>query len=107
MILLFMIIFSSAHYLKATRLVIILKKVFQYTSTPSNLPAKCYLSFHELLSVSPYRYSIHLWDLNHPGTWESKGTYVYYTDFIMELAMLFLDLMHHIHMLVRQRELVM
>ncbi|CAL8236370.1 unnamed protein product [Boreogadus saida] len=46
------------------------------------------------------RYSIHLWDLNHPGTWESKGTYVYYTDFIMELAMLFLDLMHHIHMLL-------
>ncbi|KAJ3593720.1 hypothetical protein NHX12_006054 [Muraenolepis orangiensis] len=46
------------------------------------------------------RYSIHLWDLNQPGTWESKGTYVYYTDFIMELAMLFLDLMHHIHMLL-------
>lgn len=47
------------------------------------------------------RYSIHLWDLKHPGTWENKGTYVYYTDFIMELAMLFLDLVHHIHMLVR------
>ncbi|XP_034043198.1 E3 ubiquitin-protein ligase AMFR-like [Thalassophryne amazonica] len=46
------------------------------------------------------RYSVHLWDLNHRGTWESKGTYVYYTDFIMELAMLFLDLMHHIHMLL-------
>uniref|UniRef100_A0A3Q3VW20 Uncharacterized protein n=1 Tax=Mola mola TaxID=94237 RepID=A0A3Q3VW20_MOLML len=46
------------------------------------------------------RYSIHLWDLKHPGTWESKGTYVYYTDFIMELAMLFLDLVHHIHMLL-------
>ncbi|XP_067104991.1 E3 ubiquitin-protein ligase AMFR [Osmerus mordax] len=46
------------------------------------------------------RYSIHLWDLNHPGTWESKGTYVYYTDFIMELTMLSLDLMHHIHMLL-------
>nr|XP_057944897.1 E3 ubiquitin-protein ligase AMFR-like isoform X2 [Doryrhamphus excisus] len=46
------------------------------------------------------RYSIHLWDLNHPGTWEGKGTYVYYTDFTMELAMLFLDLMHHIHMLL-------
>ncbi|CAL9701933.1 unnamed protein product [Knipowitschia caucasica] len=46
------------------------------------------------------RYSIHLWDLSHDGTWESKGTYVYYTDFIMELAMLFLDLMHHIHMLL-------
>lgn len=51
--------------------------------------------------ISVLRYSIHLWDLKHPGTWENKGTYVYYTDFIMELAMLFLDLVHHIHMLVR------
>ncbi|XP_076863719.1 E3 ubiquitin-protein ligase AMFR [Brachyhypopomus gauderio] len=46
------------------------------------------------------RYSIHLWDLNHEGTWESKGSCVYYTDFIMELALLCLDLMHHIHMLL-------
>uniref|UniRef100_A0A8C7V350 E3 ubiquitin-protein ligase AMFR n=1 Tax=Oncorhynchus mykiss TaxID=8022 RepID=A0A8C7V350_ONCMY len=46
------------------------------------------------------RYTIHLWDLNHPGTWESKGSYIYYTDFIMELSMLSLDLMHHIHMLL-------
>lgn len=46
------------------------------------------------------RYVIHLWDLNHEGTWEGKGTYVYYTDFIMELTLLSLDLMHHIHMLV-------
>ncbi|KAI1890126.1 hypothetical protein AGOR_G00170420 [Albula goreensis] len=46
------------------------------------------------------RYTIHLWDLNHQGTWENKGTYVYYTDFIMELALLSLDLMHHIHMLL-------
>ncbi|KAI1904261.1 hypothetical protein AGOR_G00003860 [Albula goreensis] len=46
------------------------------------------------------RYIIHLWDLNRAGTWESKGTYVYYTDFIMELALLSLDLMHHIHMLL-------
>ncbi|CAB1322827.1 unnamed protein product [Coregonus sp. 'balchen'] len=34
------------------------------------------------------------------GTWESKGSYVYYTDFVMELALLGLDLMHHIHMLL-------
>ncbi|XP_062847520.1 autocrine motility factor receptor a [Trichomycterus rosablanca] len=46
------------------------------------------------------RYSIHLWDLNYEGTWESKGTYVYYTDFVMDLALLCLDLMHHIHMLL-------
>lgn len=46
------------------------------------------------------RYSIHLWDLNHEGTWENKSSYIYYTDFIMELAILSLDLMHHIHMLL-------
>uniref|UniRef100_A0A8C5WC80 E3 ubiquitin-protein ligase AMFR n=1 Tax=Leptobrachium leishanense TaxID=445787 RepID=A0A8C5WC80_9ANUR len=46
------------------------------------------------------RYVIHLWDLNHEGTWEGKGTYVYYTDFLMELSHLSLDLMHHIHMLL-------
>ncbi|XP_056596056.1 autocrine motility factor receptor a [Triplophysa dalaica] len=46
------------------------------------------------------RYSIHLWDLNHQGTWENKSSYIYYTDFIMELAILCLDLMHHIHMLL-------
>ncbi|KAG8510040.1 E3 ubiquitin-protein ligase AMFR [Galemys pyrenaicus] len=46
------------------------------------------------------RYVIHLWDLNHEGTWEGKGTYVYYTDFVMELALLGLDLTHHIHMLL-------
>lgn len=56
---------------------------------------------HNYFLTDVDRYSIHLWDLKHPGTWESKGTYVYYTDFTMELAMLFLDLMHHIHMLVR------
>ncbi|XP_051546326.1 E3 ubiquitin-protein ligase AMFR-like [Myxocyprinus asiaticus] len=46
------------------------------------------------------RYSIHLWDLNHEGTWENKSSHIYYTDFIMELAILCLDLMHHIHMLL-------
>ncbi|KAM4767049.1 E3 ubiquitin-protein ligase AMFR isoform 1-T1 [Cyanocitta cristata] len=46
------------------------------------------------------RYVVHLWDLNHEGTWEGKGTYVYYTDFVMELTLLSLDLMHHIHMLL-------
>uniref|UniRef100_A0A8C3EPT1 E3 ubiquitin-protein ligase AMFR n=1 Tax=Corvus moneduloides TaxID=1196302 RepID=A0A8C3EPT1_CORMO len=45
-------------------------------------------------------YVVHLWDLNHEGTWEGKGTYVYYTDFVMELTLLCLDLMHHIHMLL-------
>ncbi|TSM52249.1 E3 ubiquitin-protein ligase AMFR [Bagarius yarrelli] len=53
-----------------------------------------------LLPLWLLRYSIHLWDLNHEGTWENKGTYVYYTDFIMDLTLLCLDLMHHIHMLL-------
>ena len=72
-----------------------------FTAPPAYSKCCFYLYVFALLSS---RYSIHLWDLNHPGTWESKGTYVYYTDFIMELAMLFLDLMHHIHMLVGPRE---
>uniref|UniRef100_A0A8C2BTJ2 E3 ubiquitin-protein ligase AMFR n=1 Tax=Cyprinus carpio TaxID=7962 RepID=A0A8C2BTJ2_CYPCA len=46
------------------------------------------------------RYSIHLWDLNHEGTWENKSSNIYYTDFSMELTILCLDLMHHIHMLL-------
>ncbi|XP_030649988.1 E3 ubiquitin-protein ligase AMFR [Chanos chanos] len=46
------------------------------------------------------RYAIHLWDVHHEGSWEDKGAYVYYTDFTMELIMLSLDLMHHIHMLL-------
>lgn len=46
------------------------------------------------------RYSIHLWDLNHEGTWENKSSNIYYTDFILELVILCLDLMHHIHMLL-------
>ncbi|XP_054026019.1 E3 ubiquitin-protein ligase AMFR [Dryobates pubescens] len=46
------------------------------------------------------RYAIHLWDLDHEGTWEGKDIYVYYTDFIMEVTLLSLDLMHHIHMLL-------
>lgn len=68
--------------------------VFALMTVFNNDLKKCFSSL--------LRYSIHLWDLKHPGTWENKGTYVYYTDFIMELAMLFLDLVHHIHMLVRR-----
>uniref|UniRef100_A0A672LQI5 E3 ubiquitin-protein ligase AMFR n=1 Tax=Sinocyclocheilus grahami TaxID=75366 RepID=A0A672LQI5_SINGR len=55
---------------------------------------------HGMFRSVIYRYSIHLWDLNHEGTWENKSSYIYYTDFIMELAILCLDLMHHIHMLL-------
>uniref|UniRef100_A0A8C1U2G8 E3 ubiquitin-protein ligase AMFR n=1 Tax=Cyprinus carpio TaxID=7962 RepID=A0A8C1U2G8_CYPCA len=34
------------------------------------------------------------------GTWENKSSNIYYTDFSMELTILCLDLMHHIHMLL-------
>jgi hypothetical protein len=61
-----------------------------------NAKLRCFSLFLPLYC----RYVIHLWDLNHEGTWEGKGTYVYYTDFVMELTLLSLDLMHHIHMLV-------
>lgn len=74
-----------------------------FTLTASLLAVLSELQLRIIAQSYPLRYSIHLWDLKHPGTWESKGTYVYYTDFTMELAMLFLDLIHHIHMLVRHR----
>ncbi|XP_055789479.1 autocrine motility factor receptor a [Salvelinus fontinalis] len=67
--------------------------------TVAFMAAECMLVFVRTGHVI-IRYSIHLWDLNHEGTWESKGSYVYYTDFVMELALLGLDLMHHIHMLL-------
>ncbi|XP_034445161.1 autocrine motility factor receptor a isoform X1 [Hippoglossus hippoglossus] len=47
-----------------------------------------------------FRYSIHLWDVNQEGGWENKSSYVYYTDLLMELLLLGLDLLHHIHMLI-------
>lgn len=67
--------------------------------TLSFMAAECLLITVRTTQVI-LRYLIHLWDLNHEGTWENKGTYVYYTDFVMELTFLSLDLMHHIHMLL-------
>uniref|UniRef100_UPI0037E7B87B E3 ubiquitin-protein ligase AMFR n=1 Tax=Semicossyphus pulcher TaxID=241346 RepID=UPI0037E7B87B len=47
-----------------------------------------------------FRYSIHLWDVNQEGSWDNKSSYVYYTDLLMELLLLGLDLLHHFHMLL-------
>nr|XP_020490652.1 E3 ubiquitin-protein ligase AMFR-like isoform X1 [Labrus bergylta] len=47
-----------------------------------------------------FRYSIHLWDVNQVGSWDNKSSYTYYTDLLMELLFLGLDLLHHIHMLL-------
>ena len=46
------------------------------------------------------RYGLHLWDMNLEGTWENRSVYVYYTELIFELSVLFVDFGHHIHMLV-------
>ena len=46
------------------------------------------------------RYSIHLWDINQEGTWERRGTFVYYAELIFELTALCFDFIHHLHMLV-------
>jgi PREDICTED: autocrine motility factor receptor-like len=46
------------------------------------------------------RYAIHLWDLNYEGVWENRASYAYYTEFFFELTLLFIDLLHHIHMLL-------
>jgi len=46
------------------------------------------------------RYSIHLWDINQEGTWERRGTFVYYAELIFELTALCFDFVHHLHMLI-------
>ena len=46
------------------------------------------------------RYVIHLWDMNHDGTWENRSTYTYYAELVLELAALSVEFLHHIHMLV-------
>ncbi|GAB6030480.1 hypothetical protein CHUAL_007344 [Chamberlinius hualienensis] len=46
------------------------------------------------------RYFIHLWDVNHEGVWENRGTYAYYAELIFEMTTLFIDFGHHIHMLL-------
>ena len=43
---------------------------------------------------------IHLWDLNHEGMWENHSLYSHYTDFLLEMVALSVDLMHHLHMIV-------
>ncbi|EDV26081.1 uncharacterized protein TRIADDRAFT_24155, partial [Trichoplax adhaerens] len=46
------------------------------------------------------RYGIHLWDIGHEGVWENRGTYLYYTELVIELAAIFIDFFHHLHMLI-------
>lgn len=46
------------------------------------------------------RYSIHLWDINQEGTWERRGTFVYYAELMFELTALCFDFVHHLHMLI-------
>ncbi|XP_043100101.1 E3 ubiquitin-protein ligase AMFR [Puntigrus tetrazona] len=60
----------------------------------------------ECLMVTVYtshailRYAFYLYDLIQEASWEDKEACIYYTDFVMELGILFLNMMHHIHMLL-------
>uniref|UniRef100_A0A4W6ELJ8 E3 ubiquitin-protein ligase AMFR n=1 Tax=Lates calcarifer TaxID=8187 RepID=A0A4W6ELJ8_LATCA len=67
--------------------------------TAAFMAAECMLVTVRTTHVM-FRYSIHLWDVNQEGSWENKSSYVYYTDLLMELLLLGLDLLHHIHMLI-------
>ncbi|XP_067348954.1 E3 ubiquitin-protein ligase AMFR-like isoform X2 [Channa argus] len=67
--------------------------------TAAFMAAECMLVTVRTTHVM-FRYSIHLWDMNQEGSWENKSSYVYYTDLLMELLLLGLDLLHHIHMLL-------
>ncbi|KAF0040796.1 hypothetical protein F2P81_006694 [Scophthalmus maximus] len=67
--------------------------------TAAFMAAECMLVTIRTTHVM-FRYSIHLWDVNQAGGWEKKSSCVYYTDLLMELLSLGLDLLHHTHMLV-------
>lgn len=63
------------------------------------MAAECFLLTIRTLYVI-VRYAIHLWDLNNEGVWENRGSYIYYTELIFELAALSVDFGHHVHMLM-------
>uniref|UniRef100_A0A8D2ZEV6 Autocrine motility factor receptor a n=1 Tax=Scophthalmus maximus TaxID=52904 RepID=A0A8D2ZEV6_SCOMX len=67
--------------------------------TAAFMAAECMLVTIRTTHVM-FRYSIHLWDVNQAGGWEKKSSCVYYTDLLMELLSLGLDLLHHTHMLL-------
>ncbi|KAG7235914.1 hypothetical protein INR49_001894 [Caranx melampygus] len=67
--------------------------------TAAFMAAECMLVTVRTTHVM-FRYSIHLWDMNQEGSWENKSSYIYYTDLLMELLLLGLDLLHHVHMLL-------
>lgn len=46
------------------------------------------------------RYLIHLYDLNYVGLWEFKGRWLHYNDLILCSSFLFINLVHHLHMLL-------
>ena len=46
-----------------------------------------------------FRYSIHLYDIQHTELWERKATLVYHVDLVMELLSLMVNFVHHLHML--------
>ena len=43
---------------------------------------------------------IHLWDLHHDGMWENHSIYSHYTDFLLEMITLSVELTHYLHMIV-------
>ncbi len=58
-------------------------------------------AINDISHITPRRFIIHLYDLIFEGFWEDKEAYIYYTEFVMEMGILSLNMMHHIHMVVR------
>ncbi|XP_035680192.1 E3 ubiquitin-protein ligase AMFR-like isoform X2 [Branchiostoma floridae] len=67
-------------------------------NTAAFMGAECLLLFIKTTYVI-VRYAIHLYDVTNIGTWENRGTYVYYSELVMELTALIVDFCHHLHML--------
>jgi autocrine motility factor receptor len=62
------------------------------------LTFECFTLFLEVLQTI-IKYSIHLYDLTLPQTWEHRSTYIYYTEFITDSLVLFATIAHYLHIL--------
>jgi hypothetical protein len=46
------------------------------------------------------KYVIHLRDARHDGVWETRGTILYYAEFVTDTAVLALTFVHYLHVMV-------
>lgn len=62
------------------------------------LTFECFTLFLDTIQTL-IKYIIHLIDISRQGVWEPRGTYIYYTEFVTDILVLFTTLCHYLHIL--------